>query len=253
MLLAPAAAPASFSAIVGPPRFELKAAPGGVLREALEIASDSLEFSDYALRTADWDLAADGSVVFGADALAPGSCRPWVRLERRDLRLAPRSRRKFRFEVHVPADAPRGECRFALLVEGKQVTTSEGATIQLPMQGRIAVIVYVSVGGARPSLEVRSLQVVTANGRPVPAITVANTGSAHGRPEGTLEARDADGKSLEFSVSPAPVLPGTTRTLPVWPNDGPDGKTPEFRYPLRLKGTVEWDGGRHAVDTVLRP
>lgn len=249
----PGAAPASFSAIVGPPRFELKAAPGSVVREALEIASDALEHSDYAIRSADWDLAPDGSVLFGEDALAPGSCRPWLRLERREIRLAPRARRKFRFEVHVPADAAAGECRFALLVEGKQVTTAEGATIQLPMQGRIAVIVYVSVGEAKARLEVRSLQVAPFNGRPVPAITIANTGTAHGRPEGTLEARDADGKSLEFSVSPSPILPGTTRTLPIWPNDGPDGKTPAFRYPLRLKGTVEWDGGRHAIETVLRP
>ena len=82
---------------------------------------------------------------------------------------------------------------------------------------------------------------------------MANSGNAHGRPEGVIEARDANGKSLEFSVSSSPVLPGKVRTLPIWPNAGKDGKTPEFAYPLRLKGLVEWQGGRYDIDTVVRP
>jgi hypothetical protein len=97
------------------------------------------------------------------------------------------------------------------------------------------------------------LQVANINGQAFPSITFANSGNAHGRPEGTLEARDANGKALEFSVSPSPVLPGTTRALPIWPNDAADGRTPTFAYPLRLKGTVEWQGGKHAVDAVVRP
>jgi fimbrial chaperone protein len=252
-LFTPALAEAAFSAIVGPPRFELHGNPGAVVRDAFDIANDSLENADFAVRSADWELAPDGSVVFRDADLASASCRPWVRLERRDIRLAPKANRKFRFEVQVPADAPAGECRFALLIEGKEPSVAEGGLIKLPMQGRIAVIVYVAVGDAKPKLEFRSMQVSSFNGQPFPSITLANTGNAHGRPEGILEARDADGKSLEFSVSPSPLLPGTTRTLPIWPNDGPDGKPPKFNYPLRLKGTVEWDGGQYKVDTVVRP
>jgi fimbrial chaperone protein len=252
LALAPMPLAAAFSAIVGPPRFELRANPGAVVREALDIGSDAVEYADFSVRSADWVLGADGNVAFVEGDPAASSCRPWVRLERRDVRLAPRARRKFRFEVHVPPDARAGECRFALLIEGKEPSLSEG-TIRLPMQGRIAVIVYVAVADARPKLEYRSLQVANVNGKAYPSITFANSGNAHGRPEGTLEARDANGKSLEFSVSPSPVLPGTTRSLPIWPNDGADGRTPTFAYPLRLKGTVEWDGGKYAVDAVVRP
>jgi hypothetical protein len=252
LLAAPLLAAASFSAIVGPPRFELRAKPGTVVREAIDIGSDAIETAEFAVRSADWELGADGNVAFREGDPAASSCRPWVRLERRDVRLAPHARRKFRFEVHVPADAPAGECRFALLIEGKEPSLAQG-TIRLPMQGRIAVIVYVAIGDARPRLEFRSLQVARINGQNFPSITFANSGNAHGRPEGTLEARDANGKSLEFSVSPAPVLPGTTRSMPIWPNDGADGRTPTFAYPLRLKGTVEWDGGKHAVDAVVKP
>ncbi|HXN16275.1 MAG TPA: hypothetical protein VN878_07845, partial [Usitatibacter sp.] len=109
-LLVPANSLGAFSAVVGPPRFELHASPGSVARESLDISSDALDFADFVVRTADWELSPDGNVVFSEADLAVGSCRPWVRLERRDLRLAPRGRRKFRFEVHVPAEANAGEC-----------------------------------------------------------------------------------------------------------------------------------------------
>lgn len=252
-MLVPGFARAAFSAIVGPPRFELRGQPGATVRDAFDIANDSLENAEFTVRSADWELAPDGSVVFRDADLAAGSCRPWVRLERRDLRLGPKANRKFRFEIQLPADAPAGECRFAMLIEGKEPSVAEGSLIKLPMQGRIAVIVYVAVGDAKPKLEFRSMQVAPFNGQAYPSITFANIGNAHGRPEGILEARDADGKSLEFSVSPSPLLPGTTRTLPIWPNDGPDGKPPKFAYPLRLQGAVEWEGGKHNVDTVVRP
>jgi hypothetical protein len=251
-LALPEGALAAFSAVVGPPRFELRARPGSVLREALDIANDNLDYADFAIRSADWELAGDGSVIFREADLAAGSCRPWVKLERRDIRLGPQGKRKYRFEVQVPPEAPPGECRFALLIEGKEPSAAEAGLIKLPMQGRIAVIVYVAVGDAKPKLEFRSLQLSSFNGKTVPSITLANTGNAHGRPDGILEARDANGKSLEFSISPSPLLPGTTRTLPIWPNDGPDGKPVAFDYPLRLKGTVEWEGGQHKIDTVLR-
>jgi hypothetical protein len=252
-IVLPGTGHASFSAVVGPPRFELRASPGAIVRESIDIATDSLETSDFAIRSADWEMAADGSVVFGEGDPAQGSCRPWLRLERREVRLAPRFQRKFRFEVHVPADAPTGECRFAILIEGKEPTASGPENIRFPLQGRIAVIVYVAVGDARPKLEFRSLQVATFNGREVPSITLANEGNAHGRPEGAIEARDANGRSLEFSVSSSPVLPGKVRTLPIWPNAGADGRTPDFAFPLRLRGVVEWQGGSYTVDTVVRP
>ena len=251
LFVAPAALAAAFSAVVGPPRFELKSKPGSIVRETLEIVNDSNDYGNYSMRTADWELATDGTVVF-REELAAGSCRSWVRLERRDVRLAPRGQRRFRFEVHVPADAGHVQCRFAVLVEGKDdVIPSTG--VALPMQGRIAVIVYVTVGDAKPALELKTIDVGVVNGRRLPLARFENTGTAHGRPEGTLEARDASGKLMEFTVAPSPILPGRTQAVVLWPADAPDGKTPEFTYPLRLKGKIEWQGGSREVDLVVRP
>ena len=52
--------------------------------------------------------------------LRPGSCRPWVAIDRSDLTIPGGGRARFRFEVTPPADAPTGECRFALMIEGDE-------------------------------------------------------------------------------------------------------------------------------------
>jgi hypothetical protein len=66
-----------------------------------------------------------------------------------------------------------------------------------------------------------------------------------------LEGRDASGKSYEFVVSPFPILPGETRSVALWPQEGPDKKTPQLAYPVRLRGTIEWDGGKQEIDATL--
>jgi hypothetical protein len=123
--------------------------------------------------------------------------------------------------------------------------------IQFPLEGRIGVIVYVAVGEVAPKLELRGVGMHEFNGRLTPSATFHNSGKSHGRPEGVLEGRDAAGKSYEFVVSPFPILPGETRAVALWPQQGPDKKAPELVYPLRLRGTIEWDGGKQEIDSTL--
>ena len=113
--------------------------------------------TDIGLRTLDWDLAANGQVTY-YDALRPNSCREWVTLERDSIRLAPKSKKNFRFQIDIPADAPQTECRFMLAVEGiepahQTILKSGGASLSLPVSGRIAVAVYVALNGAQPQLK----------------------------------------------------------------------------------------------------
>jgi hypothetical protein len=242
----------SFAGLVSPPRFELKAKAGDVLREVLEIGNDTSVADEFAVSTADWSLNAKGGVDF-REPLDAGSCRPWVRIERRNVAMQPRSVRKFRFEVHVPADAPAQECRFALMVEkaAEAMPDITAGNIQFPLSGRIGVIVYISVGDVAPQLELREVGLKEFNGRLTPAATFHNSGKGHGRPEGVLEGKDAAGKSYEFVVSPFPILPGETRAVALWAQEGPDKKTPEIAYPLRLRGTIEWDGGKQSIDSTI--
>jgi hypothetical protein len=244
---------AQFAAFVLPARFELKAKAGEKLAEVLEIGNDDAAPQDYRIRTADWSLRPDGAVDFRPDTLDPGSCRPWVSIERHQIKLAGKAKRRYRFEVQVPPNAPEGLCRFALLLDAAEDAGSVSPTggIQLPIQGRIGVIVYVRVGNVVPDLKLERLDVVNVNGKPTPVAWFRNNGRAHGRPEGTLSGTDAKGRTLDFTVAPLPVLPGEARAVPIWPQDEPDGKPAVVAYPVRLRGTVEWEGGKQPVDASL--
>ena len=244
-----------FAALVSPPRFELKAKPGELLNELVDIGNDDTALGDYQIRSADWDLSPEGGTVIHPEELRPGSCRPWVRIERRTLKLAPQATKKYRFEIQVPADAPTGECRFALLIESApdKDTLATAGNIKFPIQGRIAVIVYVVVGDASPKLEFRGISLAQVNGTATPVATLYNGGNAHGRPEGILAGTDSQGHSLDFTIASLPIFPNETRTIPIWPPDDPNTKKPaSFTAPLKLKGKIEWEGGGYEVDTSLQ-
>ena len=171
-----------------------------------------------------------------------------------DIKLPARSKRKFRFEVHVPAGTPPQECRFALMIEraNDALPTVTAGAIQLPLSGRIGVIVYVSVGDVAPKLAVRELRLERVNGALTPVAEVENTGTAHGRFEGVLEGSDATGRKIEFTISNFPILPGEKRTIAIWAADDADGKRPEVKPPVKLNGDMEWVGGKWPVKVELK-
>lgn len=242
---APAARAQGFAAVVSPPRFEIAAKPGERVREVVEISNVAAQPSTYRLRTADWTLSPESNVSFSED-LAPGSCRPWVAIERREITVPGGGRYRYRFEVQPPADAQAGECRFALMIEGDEQTVRTASGLSVPVAGRIAVVVYVSIGDAAPDLEVVGSAVVDANGRPRPVLQVRNTGNAHGRIAGFLTGTDATGRKLEFSPATLPILPGETRGIPLTPSDGTN-EVAEVAFPVTIEGKLEL-GGRKRID-----
>lgn len=253
--MAGSAVAGGFAVSASPSRFELHAKAGEVLARTLDLQHVAPEPTEYVLRTADWALTEERGLEF-FDALQPGSCRPWVKLERRSVKIDGRSRRKFRFEVHVPPQATQGECRFALLVENyeqKAVPVIKDAPVSLPLSGRLGVIVYVQIGGAQPKLEVSGIALGQENGETMPMVTVRNTGDAHGRLEGALRGTDAAGKALYFPVSTLPVMPGQTRRLALVPaEDLTSKKRPTVTYPVKLSGQLDWENGQFDIQAELK-
>ncbi|MGZ5038346.1 MAG: COG1470 family protein [Usitatibacter sp.] len=230
-----------FAALISPPRFELAVKPGEKVRDVMEITNASAQAAKYKLRTADWTFAPDASVTFD-DALQPGSCRPWVAIESRQITVSPGGKYRYRFEVTAPADAPVGECRFAILIEGdeQQVQTPGGPAF--PISGRLGVIVYVTVGAAEPKLEVVATKVAPVNGEDLPVLMVKNTGNAHGRLAGFLSGTDASGKKLEFNTATLPILPGETRAISLSLYREKD-EAIKIDYPVTIRGKLEWGSG----------
>src|ERR1700736_2111047 len=138
-----------FAALVSPPRFELATQPGKTMRSVIEVSNRSTAPARYLIHTADWTFSPDFSVSFHDD-LQPGSCRPWVAIERPEVVVPGGGTLRYRFEVHVPADAPAGECRFAVMIEGAEPSIAKSNGMDLPVTGRIGDIVYFTGGDGGP-------------------------------------------------------------------------------------------------------
>lgn len=250
LLLSGAACAQGFSALVTPPRFEDVAQAGTTYRNVIEIANVSDRPARYAIKTNDWTLDESASAHFD-DALAPGSCRPWVGIEAPVVSLPANGKRRYRFEVAVPADAPAGECRFAIMVEGD--TTPAPGAVPVPVAGRIAVIVYLTLGDASAKFDIVGSGVEKVDGQDRAVLRVRNTGNAHGRMDGLLEGRDASGRTFAFAPSNQPILPGETRAVVLTPQaDSADAAAPVIAWPLALKGQMEWGALRIPVDATVR-
>lgn len=83
-------------------------------------------------------------------------------------------------------------------------------------------------------------------------VTVSNTGDAHGRLEGSLDAVDNKGRRFELVPEGTPILPGQTRTLALSPK-GEDGQpAPQPVYPVKAKGSLDWEKGSFKIDVELK-
>jgi hypothetical protein len=242
----PVAKAGGFAAMVSPPRFELEGKPGVRINQVVEISNGAPAPAHYRISTSDWTLADDGGPMF-QDALQPGSCRSWVALQRKELVVPAGGHVRFRFEVNPPASAPVGECRFALMVAGDDelATTAEGA--KFPISGRLAVIVYVQIGEAKPELEIVSARTAMVNGVRTPVLEVRNHGSAHGRLSGFLSGTDASGRKLEFAPSTLPILPNEVRQVALTPSAG-GRNVSDVAYPVVIRGSLEWGDKREPFE-----
>lgn len=252
LAFAPLAAQAQgFAAYITPPRFEVQVTAGQSLRQVLEIQHVGQQKGNFRIYTSDWTLNADNSVTF-SEELAADSCRPWVAIERRELAIEPGARYRYRFEITPPLGTAARECRFALMVEGLDPAQAQG-NLSMPVSGRIGVVVYAAIGGAAPQLELVSTKVSTVNGKPTAVVEVRNRGNAHGRLEGFVNGIDATGDRLEMAPADLPILAGETRAVTINPVAEEGKPSREVRFPLTIKGNLEWGKNRLPLDASFTP
>ena len=246
-----------FEIAVSPARFEVSAKSGGRLGQSLEIFNQDSQATELVVKTLDWDYTERGELKF-YDELRPGSCREWVTLERPRLKVPARGKSTYRFQIDVPAGAPAQECRLMLAIEGAQpvaqpAVQSGGVSVSLPVNGRIGVAVYVAINGAQPVLKIDSVTTLKSAGKPdQPAVIVSNSGNAHGRLDGALDARDANGQTFEMTPDNSPIMPGQTRTIVLQPRQIADMKPLTVALPIKTTGTLDWDNGSFKVDAEFK-
>ncbi|WP_374601889.1 hypothetical protein [Arenimonas sp.] len=247
LVLPQLAAAQGFSAYVLPPRFEDSAAAGQTYRNVIEIQNTSPQAVRFGVRTADWDLDESGEIGFD-EALAPDSCRPWVGLEALEIKLEGNGRKRFRFEVAVPEGTPARQCRFAIMIEGDPQETTQGMSVS----GRIGVVVYLDIGDVSARLRVLESRIEVAGDRQLPALLVANEGTAHGRLQGFVDGRDAQGRRWTFAPASHPILPGRERIIVLSPIGEPEGsEVPPVGFPVVISGSFDWRNERIPVDMTV--
>lgn len=253
--LCPHAMAGSFGAGISPSKFELRAKPGQVLRDTITVLNPGEDASDYQFRTADWRLDDSRNVKFFEDELLEDSCRPWVRLERKTVRIRASGQKNYRFEVHVPENALPGLCRFAILIEpGETVTTRVGidGEINIPIIGRYAVITYVTIGEAQANIDYLGIGQRTVNGQRLPTLKFRNRGNTYDRAFGEVTAFNSDGRRVPLIASTFPVLPGRTEEILLSPASPAPGVGAErLAYPVRLKGQIEIGGGTVSIEEAV--
>jgi fimbrial chaperone protein len=117
--------------------------------------------------------------------------------------------------------------------------------------------VYVSIGDAKADMKLERIAMQKMNGKLLPAATFRNSGDAHGRVSGHLEALDANRHKVILVADESVILPNTTRTIKLIPMDwsSGEGKTPTFALapPMHVRGTLRYlGGGEVKIDQVLR-
>jgi len=246
-----------FGAGISPSKFELRAKPGSVLRDTITIVNPGSEPAEFMVSTVDWEMNDMQGPEFFEDELGENSCRPWVRLERKVARIRPEDRKKYRFEIHVPEDAPAGLCKFALLIQPAvpaMAAMGEGdQQIRFPVIGRYAAMVYVTIGDAKAEIEFLGISEKPQGGQRLPTLMLANNGNTLDRVFGQITATDAKGIRHQLIPSNFPILPGRTEAILLSPQQQ-RGREPVqviFSYPLKLKGTFEVGGQNFSVDETL--
>lgn len=241
-----------FKGGVTPSRFDLRVDAGEIVRESVSIYNLSDKPLLFEVQTNDWLFSEVGKISF-SDELLDNSCREWVRLERRQMKILPSAyrARSFRFEVHVPENTPAQECRFALMVNnvGNEYTPEIGKGVSLPAVGRVAIIVYLAIGDAKSDTSIIDFSTVARNYLTLPIVQVKNNGNAHDRLDAELVATDNSGKDFRLSVSSSPILPGQTRNLLMQPQDEFAKKA--IDYPIAIKGRIFTKDNTFAIDRVI--
>ena len=79
-----------------PTRFILTGKSASRIGQTLTVFNLGTAPTELALRTLDWTFTEAGNVTYH-DELLPNSCRTWVTLERKTLKIGARDKRTFRF------------------------------------------------------------------------------------------------------------------------------------------------------------
>ena len=238
-VVTPAAAQDLFSVEVTPLRVELKLTAGATHTQAVTLKNESRKAVRIHARVDDWYLSKDGTPQFKpADPADPYSASAWLRLNPPEQVVQPGDVATVRFTTTVPAATKDAGYRCAVMFEFDPPDANPIAKGRDVMfRGRVATLLYATVGNPAPSIELTNLEVRAPKGQaPAVIATLKNAGQVHIRTKGTMVVSDGDGKVVrQIALPNVPVLPASEREVNIPTSGEREAPLPPGTYKVEVK------------------
>jgi P pilus assembly chaperone PapD len=241
LLTAPVAvlAQESLSIEVTPLRVELKIGVGATHTQVVTLRNEAKKPVKIRARVDDWYLSKDGTPQFKpADPADPFSAASWLRVNPPEQLVAAGATAQVRFSTTVPAGTKDGGYRCAVMFEFDPPDTDPAARSRDVMfRGRVATLLYATVGNPVPSVDLTDLQVRASKTDPPSVVaTLANTSRTHVRTKGTLAIYDAAGKLVrQVAIPNVPVLPASEREVSIPTSGEKEAPLPPGKYRVEVR------------------
>ncbi|MDQ3953134.1 MAG: DUF916 domain-containing protein, partial [Actinomycetota bacterium] len=208
---------ASGSLSEGSDYFVLRARPGDVVADALEVSNQGARPVRVRLAPVDATTAQFGGVDYSASGVRPRAVGAWIELDDERVTLAPGEVREVPFRVVVPAGAPSGINLGGIAAwtpsRGGDGRDGEGLAATVEVQTRRVVAAQVELPGpAEPVLEIEGVGAVARPDGTYLQVDVRNVGHGFASGDGTLEL---PGESFSSALLLDKVVPGTGVGYPV--------------------------------------
>lgn len=201
---------------ISPLRVEIQVLPGAEYTNAIELTNFAEEPVRMRAYLEDWTLDPVGTPVFMPVGASQASSAPWVTVGPEDFLIEGAQTEHVRFTVHVPEGVAEGAYHSAVLFETVPLNRADKPGRQVFMRGRVACMLYVTVGEPERQAEIRSLAAVVRGEQPRLRFEVENTGGAFIRLAGDVRLAGKDaGAVASLPLPDVPVLPGMRRIVEI--------------------------------------
>jgi P pilus assembly chaperone PapD len=203
---------ADMSLDVSPVRVQIRVQPGQEYTNAIRVLNSGEEDVRLRAYVEDWYLDEAGTPIFRPAGTLDRTASLWVDAAPSDFLLKPGQTKFVRYTIKVPAEIREAGYHGSLLLETLPLDRSERKAMQMFVQGRIASMMYVTVGNPRRSAEIRSLTAAQRGGKPLLRMLVENTGDDFVRLAGDMKVlRGGEEIGGRVSLPDVPVLPRSRR------------------------------------------
>jgi P pilus assembly chaperone PapD len=239
--MAPGASAAQdvLSVEVTPLRVELTLRPGATHTQAVTLKNEGQSAVRVRARVDNWYLSKDGTPQFKrVEASDPFSAADWLRLNPPEQVIEKGGTATVRFTTTVPEGVKDGGYRCAVMFEFEPRDANPSRkTPEVLFRGRVATLLYATVGSPAAAVEMTDLQVRTPVNRPPEVVaTLKNTGPVHVRTRGTAAIYDGSGLVVrQLTLPSVPVLPESEREVTIATGAEGEPLLSPGRYRIELK------------------